>query len=480
MSITSDHDLSDSVQPVEAERPPASRSRSGVWALVLRLHFYAGVFIAPFLVLAAVTGLAYTFAPQLDQIVYGDKLHVDRVIGQRSPLAEQITAVRAAHPEGTISSVIPPADRDATTAVVLTVPELGDKQRTVYVDPYTGKVKGALTTSSGSTPVTTWLSELHSSLHLGQTGRLYSELAASWLWVIVLGGLVLWLGRRRQYRGRGPIWRALIPKRSDRGVRRTRARHAALGLWLAGGLLFLSATGLTWAEHAGKRFDIVQAKLDSTAPQLDTALSGSASSASNGHTGHNSGTKAGQDGPVRDADKILSAARTAGLSGPVALTPPEDAKSAWSVAQTDNTWPVRKDKIAVDPATGQVTARVNWSDHPTLAKLSSLGIQAHMGRLFGLANQLVLAAIAGGLLIIVLWGYRMWWQRRPTRADRKALVGTPPARGTWRQLPWPVLALGIPTVLAIGWAVPVLGISLLAFLAVDALLGLRTRRTVTR
>jgi uncharacterized iron-regulated membrane protein len=59
-----------------------------------------------------------------------------------------------------------------------------------------------------------------------------------------------------------------------------------------------------------------------------------------------------------------------------------------------------------------------------MAKLSKLGVQAHMGYQFGLANQLLLAALALGLLCVIVWGYRMWWQRRPTRTDRRAIVGT--------------------------------------------------------
>jgi uncharacterized iron-regulated membrane protein len=31
-----------------------------------------------------------------------------------------------------------------------------------------------------------------------EPGRLYTELAASWLWVLVLGGLVLWWQRLRR------------------------------------------------------------------------------------------------------------------------------------------------------------------------------------------------------------------------------------------------------------------------------------------
>ena len=56
-------------------------------------------------------------------------------------------------------------------------------------------------------------------------------------------------------------------------------------------------------------------------------------------------------------------------------------------------------------------------------KLTRLGINAHMGRLFGLVNQLLLAALALGLLCVIFWGYRMWWQRRPARTGRAGVVG---------------------------------------------------------
>lgn len=137
--------------------------------------------------MAALTGLAYTLTPQLDQLVYGDQLGVAEVGDEPRPLAEQIAAARAAHPEGTLSSVITPSGPEETTRVVLSLPELGENQRTVFVDPYTAEVKGELTTWYGSTPLTTWLDDLHRNLHLGETGRLYSEVAASWLWVIVAG-----------------------------------------------------------------------------------------------------------------------------------------------------------------------------------------------------------------------------------------------------------------------------------------------------
>ena len=42
--------------------------------LAWRWHFYAGLFVAPFMVLLAVTGIIYLFKPLLDPLMYGDLL----------------------------------------------------------------------------------------------------------------------------------------------------------------------------------------------------------------------------------------------------------------------------------------------------------------------------------------------------------------------------------------------------------------------
>ena len=78
----------------------------------------------------------------------------------------------------------------------------------MYVNPYTGAVTGQLTTWWSTTPLKTWFDDLHRNLHLGAHGRHYSEFAASWLWIVTLGGLVLWWRRQRGNRSA----RKLLPR----------------------------------------------------------------------------------------------------------------------------------------------------------------------------------------------------------------------------------------------------------------------------
>ncbi|MFD1654818.1 PepSY domain-containing protein, partial [Pseudonocardia alaniniphila] len=73
---------------------PQARGRSAWWwsglrPLVLRLHFYVGLFVGPFLLVAAVTGLAYTVTPQLEQLVHHQELTVP-IRDQRVDLQRQV------------------------------------------------------------------------------------------------------------------------------------------------------------------------------------------------------------------------------------------------------------------------------------------------------------------------------------------------------------------------------------------------------
>ncbi|GAA0425743.1 hypothetical protein Acor_54310 [Acrocarpospora corrugata] len=170
----------------------------------------------------------------------------------------------------------------------------------------------------------------------------------------------------------------------------------------------------------------------------------------------------------------MDAARAQGLQVPLFITPPDEAGKAWTVAESKRDWPTRSDAITGDGATGSVVDRLDFADWPFMAKMANWTIDAHMGILFGLVNQLVLVALAVWISYVIFRGYLMWWQRRPTRrTGAGARFGRPAPRGGLRALsPW-VLVLVIVSALAVGYFVPLFGVSLAVFLVVDTLLGLR-------
>ncbi|MFE1466393.1 PepSY-associated TM helix domain-containing protein [Streptomyces nigra] len=438
-----------------ATDPPAPPRRG--WTLlrplVLRLHFYAGVLVAPFLLVAAATGFLYAGAFQAEKLLYAHEMYVP--VGEtKLPVSQQVAAAREAHPEGAVAAIRPSPADDESTRVMLSRVDGVDADHTlaVFVDPYTAEVRGALEQygSTGALPLRTWIDEFHRDLHLGEPGRLYSELAASWLWVIAAGGLVLWFSRRR----------ALRKVRGTAGRRRTLGLHGTVGVWAALGFIFLSATGLTWSTYAGAHIDDLRTALRQATPSISASAGGD-----HGSHGGTAGA-GGREGQGVGLDKVLAAARSEGLSDPVEIVPPADASSAYVVGQVQRSWPTKQDAIAVEPASGEVTDVLRFDDHPVLAKLTRWGIDLHTGVLFGLVNQIALMALTLALILLIVWGYRMWWQR-----GRGSSFGRPIPRGAWRQVPPRILVPLAALVAALGYVVPLLGVPLAAFVAVDAVLG---------
>jgi uncharacterized iron-regulated membrane protein len=453
--------------------PPQAIPKHRWRAFVVRLHFYAGILVAPFLIVAAITGGLYALAPTLEKFVYRDVLTVEPT-DTPLPLREQVSAAQSAFPELSVTGMRPSADADESTRIYFSDPGLGEEMlRAVFVDPYTGRVLGDEQTWLGYLPLSTWLDGLHRHLNLGEPGRIYSEMAASWLWVVALGGLYLWFVKVAGDRRRGRKGKVMTVDRSVTGRARTLNWHGATGVWLLAGLLFLSATGITWSTYAGAHVSDIRTALNWQRPQLDTALSPSGE-----HAGHGAPAASHHtlDPATVDYNATLDAAAAVGVHLPVELTLPAEHGEGITVTEIDKPYRWTTNSASVDPADFRVTSEIDyWRDYSLIAKLADWGIRAHMGFLFGLLNQLLLVGIAVGLLTVIGRGYRMWWQRRPTRGSRWA-VGRPPVRGGVRRLP-PLAIAGITlTAVAVGWFLPVLGLSLLAFVVVDIIVGAIKRR----
>jgi len=429
----------------------SSNITGGMRPFLLRLHFYIGLFVGPFIFVAALTGLLYILTPQLENSIYARALHTDSSGTARS-LADQAQAARA-YLKNTlnVSAVRPATETGRTTRVMFSDPALGlSENRTVFIDPVTLEVRGDMTTygTSGILPLRTTLDQLHRSLLLGDWGRYYSELAASWLWVVVLGGVVLW--------ATGPKRRRAV--RDMPAVQRRRWIHATTGVTAGVVMVFLSVTGLTWSQAAGSRIDALRGALDWNTPSVSLEQNGSATHA---HHHHNVTDLSARENRLWQLDAVMTAARAAGMDSPMLEIRLPKPEKAWRVAEYDRSWPTQVDTLALSADTLEVLDRADFASFGLVAKLIRWGIDAHMGVLFGLPNQILMALVALGVMVTTAYGYVMWWMRRP--------APTTPLTALWIRLPplsrllWAVGAIGL------GWALPTLGISLLAFLFIDVL-----------
>lgn len=428
-------------------------------AFITRLHFYAGLLVGPFILIAALTGTLYVLTPQIESLIYREQLTATAV-GEPTSLAAQAEAARRHIGEGPRFFAIRPAPRPGeTTRVMFTQAGLGDSEtRAIFVDPVSLEVKGDLTAygTSGVLPFRTKLDYLHRNLLLGDFGRNYSELAASWLWAVVAGGVLLWFWRRH-------------PKVAERArinpALRDRRWHGLIGLTLSLGLVFLSVTGLTWSKYAGGRIDGLRATLGWVTPSVSLKL-GAAPAAGGEHAHHGDhGPAVGGavPGSVDQLDTVLAAAKAAGIDSPhVEMRPPRGEGQAWLVREYDRSWPTQVDTVALDPRDLAVVSRADFETFPLVAKLIRWGIDAHMGVLFGWPNQLLMAGLGIALMVTTGLGYRIWWRQRPSPGSLpRTLV---PA---WLRLGWPGRVTTIGMAAALGWALPLVGVSLVLFCLVD-------------
>lgn len=443
---------------------PAAPQRGAMLNLIRRLHFYIGLFVAPFILIAALTGTLYVLTPQLENALYRDALFTQPQ-GQAKPLAGQIAAARRhVGPEARIYAIRPAPEATDTTRVQFVDPALGaSESRAIFVDPYTLAIRGdmAVYGTSGVLPLRTWLDKLHSSLLLGDPGRNYSELAASWLWVAALGGVALWLGTRPRRKARRVNGRFAV----------SRHWHITLGIVLLAGLLFFSATGLTWSQWAGGNIDALRSGLGWLTPQVNTSLRDDAATPADPHAEHRGADMAGMVMPVNaangDWEKALQAARAAGIDAArVELRQPKGEGKAWTVSEVDRSWPTQVDAVALAPRHFSVIDQVRFDKFPLIAKLTRWGIDAHMGVLFGLANQLMLAAFGLGLCVMIGLGYRMWWLRRPAAGEANPVHTLYAA---WLALSGAGRCVTLLVALTLGYALPLMGGSLLAFMSADVL-----------
>ncbi|RBP80538.1 PepSY domain-containing protein [Marinomonas rhizomae] len=455
---------------IKTNNTASESSSNAMLLLITRLHFYIGLFIGPFIFVAALTGTIYVITPQIEDAIYKDALTTQSV-GEPQPLALQIAAAKSQLATDLTLFAVRPAPKQGDTTRVMFLDSSAEHSgaRAIFVDPITLDITGNLPVygTSGVLPLRTTIDFMHRQLLLGEFGRYYSELAASWLWIAALGGLFLW------YKG-GKKNKAEFANKTEH--LRKRRRHYQVGLCLFVGLIFVSVTGLTWSKWAGANIGTLRSTIGWVTPSVDRDLSTNSlkTMTSDEHADHlNHASHQGMTATKHVAEKfenvdllfdgVLKAARDAGIdANKLEIKPSSATDKAWFVREIDRSWPTQVDSVAIDANTMTVTSRADFATFPIVAKLIRWGIDAHMGILFGVVNQIILTAFGLSLCFMIIWGYRMWWIRRPQAGSTSK-----PLLQAWARMStskkWVTSLIAI----ALGFSLPVMGVSLLAFLFID-------------
>lgn len=441
-----------SAQPAELRSQATGTGRLAIW----RWHFYAGLFVAPVLLVMAVTGALTLFDREIDELLFPRLTLVTPSAAAPMPLARQEALALAAVPGGALRSYAAPETPGHSAVFTIARPDGGRKL--LFVDPWRG-VLGSM--NQDRRPMVVIVS-LHSSLLAGRAGNVLVELVACWTLILVVTGLALWWPRRWQLGG------VLLPRLAGSGRRAIRDLHAVTGALFALATLFLVATGLPWSIVWGEGLARVgQANPALFGPTPTTEGPSPAPSTAHGNHGaaagalpwamrHHAPPAGTVSGRPMDLAGAFSLARSAGLdSSRLLILYPSGDGLFTAVQRSDRAQGQRV--VHMDPGTGRIVSDVAFRDYSALGQAVEWGVSTHMGRQFGLPNQLLGLATCIAIIGSIGTGLWMWWSRRPAGE-----LGVPAGS---RRAALPPYLSALLTCLAI--LLPLAGLSLLAVLAVE-------------
>jgi len=446
---------------------------------VWRWHFYAGLVCIPFVLWLSVTGAIYLFRPQIESWLDRPFENLQFSGPAHAPV-HAVHAALAAVPQGVLNAYELPRDEHSAVRVLV---GRGDEILRVYVHPQTLEILKIIPDDHRPMEV---ISHLHGELLQGDRGSMVVEAAASWTIVMLITGLFLWWPR-----GVNRAAGVFIPRL--RGDKRMfwRDLHAVTAFWVSFFALFLLISGLPWTSSWGGLFQSLRS-IGAAAPVEQDWPTGSSSeraarrhenapppaaASADPHAKHHMTAgmdMASMDGasmerdPFEPLDRLIPAVRALHLAPPVLIAPPSRAANHWTARSEAQNRPLRT-TVVLDPDTGRVLSRDDFSRQPLVDRIVGVTTAAHEGQLFAPLNQLLGLFTAVGLFTLSISAIILWWRRRPD-----GVLGAPAAR---RQRP---AAIGVFVLVAlIGIALPLFGATLLALLALEWLV-LRRHPAVRR
>jgi len=354
------------------------------------LHLIAGVAAGLVILLIAVTGLTISFERQITAAANGFKIAVPAE-ARKLGVEELLAAVQTHDPAKAPSGLVIESDPAVPVAV-----QYG-KEKTLFVDPYTGAMlgEGAKKTRSFFQFVTSlhrWMAFRGSAKDVGQS---INSAAALVFFFMILTGLFLWLPKRWTRRG---VLVITTFQRQLKGRARDWNWHNVLGIWFALPLLVISATGLTIAYP--------------WATALLFRLAGDTPPPAGGG-------KVPPPGPAAWPDSFAGwnaawniAAKASGDWQSIQFQfPPQKQQAVFNVSDSHRGRPDLRQTVTVDLATVAVTKTETFSGQSAGKRLRTWARWVHTGEAGGWPGQVLAAFSAASAAVLVWTGLALSWRR---------------------------------------------------------------------
>jgi uncharacterized iron-regulated membrane protein len=391
---------------------------------VWRWHFYAALWTAPLLIVLTLSGAIYLFDREIDAWWNRSMQTVALAPGLAPlPLARQEAIVKAAHSGAAVLRVRLPFAADEAT--IWTVRKEDGPAQDVFLDARRGRITG---TADPSLQPTNPVRKVHGTFFCGEIGSHVVELVACWTLVMMTTGIWLWWPRKWKARG------VFVLRLAAGGRRMWRDLHAIPSIFLAGFVILLVLTGLPWSAFWGTQF----ARLGEVVPFIAPSPNFHAPPEADGkpandpHAMHKAMAMAPADpklpwtirhsqmppgagsGPagIAQVEALLPRLDRAHFGEGVRIIYPQGPEGVFTVSYVPDKAEGQR-TLYLDPGSGRVLANVGWADYSPVAKAVEWGVMTHLGRQYGIANQLTNLAVCLMLMASVSAGLVLWWRRRP-------------------------------------------------------------------
>lgn len=455
--------MTSSLSSAPARKPGAS----SFYAIAWRWHFYAGLYVVPFLLMLALTGLVMVFFTGFQNRL-GMTVHVAPQ-AQVQALTTQAQAALATLPGATLKEYISPKAPDVAAWVLL-----GQQGRTeaVAVNPYTAEVLHQVNKDSTVFAVA---QKVHGTLLLGDGAERFIEVAAGLAIVMLVTGLYLFWPR-----GADRWTEVLLPDWRATGRKWWKSLHSSLGFWMSLVLFLFLLTGMSWTGFWGAQFaqpwstfpaskwDAIPLSIQTHA-ELNTAglheVPWGLEQTPLPESGSSAGTPGVRTGEPVNLDGVNALAQRLGYRGQYHIQVPQEAKGVYTISADsmsgDLQNPTQDRTVHVDRYTGRVLAEAAFADYSLMAKAMAVGIALHQGDM-GVLSALANVGFCLAIVLLCVSGMVMWWVRRPQGSGRLAAPSLPAQAPLWKG--------GAVVMLLTGLAFPLAGGVLLTVLLLDWLL----------
>lgn len=370
------------------DAPPTDAKQSGsidrLYRIAWRWHFYAGMIVAPALIVVAATGALYIFKDELEAVLYPGVTYV-KPTTERASYEQQLAAARAA---------VPPTYRIGLMQVftnpkrATSLAMAGDKFQYGYVDPYRGHYLGSIE-SGGFFDI---VLHLHRNLFLGTMGRIVVELTTCWSVVLAATGVYLWWPRKANQ-----VWGVWLPRLRRKPYMVLRDLHTISGMYVAIVAIVIALTGLIYTYIWGSGFQYVAQKTDAYDMFSKSMPSKCAPEA--------------KDLPI---DRFVEIAQQRMPGNNLTIWFPRIPNGVYLVTANNDRGPQVNEMLFIDRASGEILEDRCNSQTKVIYQLGTWNFSLHVGTIWGMPTKILWLVTCIILMTLPVTGIWMWWQRRPT------------------------------------------------------------------